>query len=350
MVEDTINNENKMMVEKGLNTDSLKNGGEGKSIDVWNDRYANGKSTVAKLDRKGDPIDYTSHPFLYKNAVNGWFEKDEWYVTSIAEEFFQPARKKVCSIGAGLGITERYLVKEGYIEHLTIYETSKSAIEQIAKLIKEDGIEEKVTLVNSDILKEDIPSDYYDAIVVFAAIHHFFEIEKMFILMNRILKRDGVLFFDEYVGPDHGLYDDRVYKYMDEINKCLASEYRRDELRNDTVRDSVPRATLEWMMEMDPSEGVHASQILPLTYKYFDVVKRLDYGGTISRPFWVGILNNFDFDNYKDQTVANLICYIEKLLIREGLIPHYHSIVVASKRRVPKHVHNKSRINYVDWK
>ena len=47
------------------------------------------------------------------------------------------------------------------------------------------------------------------------------------------------------------------------------------------------------MLQHDPSEGVHASQILPLTYQYFDVIDRRDYGGSIMRPFFTGILAEF---------------------------------------------------------
>ena len=169
--------------------------------------------------------------------------------------------------------------------------------------------------------------------------------------MNRILKKDGILFYDEYVGPDHHIYDDIVFKYMDEVNQCLDEKYRLDELRNSEVRQCVPKASLEWMLNMDPSEGVHASDILPLTYKYFDVIKRFDYGGTMMRPFWVGILNNFDFTDSKDQSVARLICYIEQLLIKEGCIPHYHTRVVARKRVIPRlFIRKKKRINYSDWR
>ena len=131
------------------------------SVDIWNDRYKNGDTTVAKINRGEDPVDYTSHPFLFEHAVKNWFKNDEWNVNSIGEEFFKPVRKEVCAIGSGLGINERQMVRQGYIEHLTVYETSISAINELQKLLIEDGIQTKVSLVNADILEESIPDNVH---------------------------------------------------------------------------------------------------------------------------------------------------------------------------------------------
>lgn len=159
----------------------------------------------------------------------------------------------------------------------------------------------------------------YDAIFITAAIHHFFEIEEMFQLMHEALKPDGLLVYNEYIGPDHHLYEPEVMEIMDNINGCLDERYRYDCLR-ENIREEVPRVTLEWMMNTNPSEGVHSSMILPLTYKYFNVEFRGDYGGTIVRPFFSAILNNFDFEDYRDQTIARLIIYMEEILLNKGIL------------------------------
>jgi hypothetical protein len=103
---------------------------------------------------------------------------------------------------------------------------------------------------------------------------------------------------------------------------------------------------------MDPSEGVHSSLILPLTYQYFDVVHRIDYGGTVMRPFFVGILPNFDFGDVKDQTIASLIVKMEELLVRHGVLPSYHTKIVGRKLKTPRakfSQEDNARINYSDW-
>jgi hypothetical protein len=106
------------------------------------------------------------------------------------------------------------------------------------------------------------------------------------------------------------------------------------------------------MLQHDPSEGVHSSRILPLTYQWFDLVHRADYGGTIMRPFFTGILPNFNWDDPKDQTVARLVILTEQLLTERGIIPHYNTSVVARRRDVPGPpltAEEAARINYTGW-
>jgi hypothetical protein len=140
---------------------------------------------------------------------------------------------------------------------------------------------------------------------------------------------------------------------MNEINDCLAARYRVDIVANEgRVRDVVPETSLPFMMQHDPSEGVHASRILPLTYQYFDVIQRQDYGGAIMRPFFTGILRNFDWEDPKDQTVARLVILFEQMLTRSSVIPSYHSMVLARRRSVvapPMTATVAARITYADW-
>lgn len=70
------------------------------------------------------------------------------------------------------------------------------------------------------------------------------------------------------------------------------------------------------------------------------------------RPFFVGILPNFDFNDPKDQTVVKLIILIEQLLTRYSIIPHYHTMVVGRKREKPlERIPDSTadRINFSNW-
>jgi hypothetical protein len=79
------------------------------------------------------------------------------------------------------------------------------------------------------------------------------------------------------------------------------------------------------MLEMDESEGVHSSQILPLTYKYFDVIHRVDYGGTLLRPFFVGILNNFDYTDGTHQSI------LKSIALMRNLVAVWQSMLITQK-------------------
>jgi ubiquinone/menaquinone biosynthesis C-methylase UbiE len=322
-------------------------------IGVWDRRYEGGEHVGSKPVIEGDPIDYTQHKFLYQRAIampqTG--EPDGYNLDRVGRMFLTPPPARMLSIGAGMAFVEEHLVRNDFAQHILAYEMSSSAVEKATARFAEAGLSERITMRAADVLHEDLPDAGFDAVFVQAAIHHFDRIEDMFALMHRVLRPGGLLVYDEYIGPDHHLYHEEVMAIMNEIDACLAPQYRWDVLAKHT-REGVPKPSLEWMLQHDPSEGVHASRILPLTYEWFDVIDRRDYGGTIMRPFFTGILPNFDFTDPKDQTVARLVVLIEQLLTRHGVIPHYHTSIVGRRldqKRSPLTSQQTTRIAFDGW-
>ncbi len=320
---------------------------------IWDERYEKGEHVGSQAVIEGDPIDFTQHKFLYQHAIAKPLtgSLDGWSVDSIARQFFAPPPAQVLAIGSGMAFLEEYLVAQDYAQHVTAYEMSRTAIEGARARVADKEYAARLDLRCGDVLTENLPTAGYDAVFVQAAIHHFDKIEDMYALMHRVLKPGGLLWFDEYIGPDHHIYEPEVLAIMDEVNDCLAPQYRWDVLAKHT-RSMVPRPSLEFMMGHDPSEGVHASRILPLTYQWFDLIHRQDYGGAIMRPFFTGILPNFDWSDPRDQTVARLIILIEQMLTRQGVLPNYHTAVVGRRREQPLPPltgEEERRINYADW-
>ena len=255
------------------------------------------------------------------------------------------------AIGSGMAFIEEQLLEKGYAEHITSYEMSSSAVEAARLRVAGKEYADRLDIRSADILQEKLEDASFDAVFVQAAIHHFFDIEEMYQLIHRVLKPGGLLWFDEYIGPDHHMYDQHVMDLMNEMNDCLAPNYRWDHLANHE-RVQIPKPSLEFMMQHDPSEGVHASRIMPLTYQYFEPIYRQDYGGAVMRPFFSGILPNFDWTDPKDQTVARLIILTEQILTRQGVIPSYHTAVVGRRRETPLAPLTQAeaeRITYADW-
>lgn len=321
---------------------------------TWDQRYSTGGTAVTEVGNVGDPIDYTSHPFLWRESIARRLtgSPDGNPTLEFAQRHFSPPKKKMLAIGSGLASVEEWYVKCGFVEHCTAFESSHVAVEKARERIAEAGLSDRLEMRCGDVLEAGIPDASYDVVLVQAAIHHFFKIEEMFQLMHRVLKPGGLLVYDEYVGPDHLLFDNNTLDLMDEIDRCLGPRFRHS-VQTNSVREGVSRPTLQNMLDMDPSEGVHASDILPLTYQYYDVVDRADYGGTLMRPFFTGILGNFDFNDQRDQAIGRLIIHVEDLLLRYGIIPHAHSRVAATRRDTPRQPlteDEKARIGYSDWK
>ena len=313
----------------------------------------------------GDPIDYTQHAFLYAHSIAkpltgridaGPVAGADGFVShgvldSIAARHFDPPPARLLSLGAGLCFAEEYLVSRGHVGHVTAYEPSAAAVARARARLSTRPYAARIDVRQGDVLDDAWPDGHFDAVFVLAAIHHFERIDDMFALMHRLLTPGGLLWYDEYVGPDLHQYPPDAMALMDAINECLAPQYRRDHASG-TVRDALPRPSRAWMLQHDASEGVHASRILPLTYQWFDVLDRRDYGGAILRPFFSGILPNFDWDDPKDRTVARLIILLEQMLTRHGVLPTYHTALVARRREAPRPpltAKEAHRIAYAGW-
>lgn len=334
---------------KGDGDDMTESG----ATEIWDSRYAAESTAVARTDSAGDAVDYMTHPFLWRQAVarrlTGSTDGDP--SLDFCLKHLQPPAQKMLAIGSGLATLEQWVVECGFAEHCIAYEASQSAVDKASQRIREAGLEGRLEMRCGDVRESGIPDGTFDLVMVQAAIHHFFEIEDMFALMHRVLKPGGILMFDEYIGPDHLQFSDADLAIMDEIFACLDERYRVDN-RTGQPRDGILKPTLQQMLDMDPSEGVHATRILPLTYRYFEVVDRRDYGGTILRPFFSGILQNFNFDDPRDQTIGRMIVLLEDVLLREGRIGHAHTRLVARRRDVPLpplEGADAERINYADW-
>lgn len=320
---------------------------------IWDKRYEGDEHVGTQRVVEGDPVDYTQHKFLYERAVaipqTG--SKDGYNLDRVGREFLTPPPARMLALGSGMAWNEEHIVRNNYAGHVVAYEMSAQACERATARFAEAGLSDRIEMRAADVLGDNLPDASFDAVFVAAAIHHFDRIEEMFQLMHRVLKPGGLLVYDEYVGPDYHMYHKQVMDIIDEIDACLAPGYRHDHLV-DRMRYCVPAPSLEWMLQHDPSEGVHASRILPLTYQYFDVIDRADYGGTMVRPFFTGILRNFDWNDPKDQTVASLIVLMERMLTRYSVVPHYQTAIVARRRpepRAPLTAAEEARIAYTDW-
>ncbi|MDB9411855.1 hypothetical protein [Microcystis aeruginosa] len=152
--------------------------------------------------------------------------------------------------------------------------------------------------------------------IVFASMsaHHFSELEHIYSQVRTALKPNGFFVLNEYVGPTQFQWTDEQLVLINDLLKILPNKYREYIFLPGQIKQSVFKLTIDEMNSIDPSEAIRSAEVLPLLDNYFNIVERIDYGGTILHQLMQDIVGNFALDKEQDIALLNLICYLEETL------------------------------------
>ena len=130
-----------------------------------------------------------------------------------------------------------------------------------------------------------------------------------------LVKKDGYLVVDEYVGPNQFQWTNTQKKYANEALEQISSKYRK---RIDgSIKKNVDHIGTLMMKLNDPSEAIESEDIDPVLMKY-NVIKRVRLGGTLTHLVLQDIAHNFNCSESR-KYLMNLINF-ERNLIQSNAI------------------------------
>jgi SAM-dependent methyltransferase len=150
------------------------------------------------------------------------------------------------------------------------------------------------------------------------AMHHVANLEGCIQQIQKTLKKDGLFYLDEYVGPSRDDWTDKHLERANTVFQALPKNIRR------TRQVPFP------IEEADPSEAVRSGEIVPLVESGFEVLEKRDYGGnllSVIHPLvrWE-TMDEETHRKYLDHIIAE-----EKRLLAAGA-PSYYTLIVARNR------------------
>ena len=102
----------------------------------------------------------------------------------------------------------------------------------------------------------ELEENRYALIVISMALHHFERLGHVFLQMNRALRPDGILIFNEFVGPTRFQWTAEQLHAINELRKTLPESFRRTisgELAGDV--------SLDTLHDFDESDPLHVALI-----------------------------------------------------------------------------------------
>jgi ubiquinone/menaquinone biosynthesis C-methylase UbiE len=265
-------------------------------------------------------------------AISGPKSRGNWFLDIVSELGIRSDGDWL-SLGCGRGDQEIYCIEQGLCSRLDAFDLSAEAIAIAHNKAEQKGLS-GLHFDACDFTMRELPGDGYDVIIMSMSLHHVAEINKFLPRINRTLKSGGWLLVNEYVGPSQFQFTDTQMQIVREILALLPNRLRYDYVHNE-VKRSYKRQPRSFWFRVDPSEAICSDQIEATLRRYFRVVVQRNYGGTLLNPLLEHIVGNFDSESESDTTILYLLAYLERCLIREGVLQNDFAVFAAQKKRVP---------------
>ena len=276
--------------------------------------------------------------------------------------------ERALSLACGHGHVERLLAARGVFVECLGLDLAPRAIEEARRLAAEGGHGNLGYRV-ADLNRLHLDPDSFDLVLAVGALHHMSDLDRVVEEVFRALKPGGLLVANEYVGPDFWQVTPRQYELINAAIHLIPAELRERREENYWPAWLWPLSKLEprlsrmrvnlmaplrglrrllgrrpafgrlydpppaWYWKLrDPSEGVHASQILSSVRRRFEEVDVRPYNGSIlyfalDQVFY----QRYNESNLRHRRILELLLGIEREMTALGEVPSLAALIVARK-------------------
>jgi SAM-dependent methyltransferase len=260
------------------------------------------------------------HPTISGNPDENWLI---W----VKRQFFPEPVDLALTLGCGDGAVERHGLLLGIARAFEAVDASAGAVELAERLARESHVDNRVRYVVADLNRHVFPSRTYDAAFAPMSAHHIADLEHLFAQVRQGLRPGSLFILNEYVGPDQFQWTGRQMALADELLLRLPERYRRSVLSGG-IKGRVNRQTRAQMNAVDPTEAIRSSEIVPVLHRYFDVIQRIDYGGTLLNLVLEELTGNFK-DEPEDVALLEMLFDAERAALARGDIQSDFTVLVA---------------------
>jgi len=271
------------------------------------------------------PNYWTSHPILnaYVNLkIAGGFNRST--LTWLKEDIFNDLAPlpDIASIACGSGAAERQALAVDLADNVTGYDFSEASLVFARKKAAEDGWLNRFKYVKYDFNSQHMPNNgkLYPLILIFGGLHHAENLDFFINDLKRVLARNGIIFFNEYIGPNRFQYHSEHCKILNQVIASIPKSLR-------VVDEYLPEDP-QLLAKNDPSEAVHSEDIMFKIKENFFILDQCDYGGSLLFPLWSSVLVREEFMNLRQKLNLQLlknVMFLEEILTNSGVLPSLFS-------------------------
>lgn len=229
---------------------------------------------------------------------------------------------EMASIGSGNGILEKHVCHLKMPSDTIVgYDISPASLETArASCIDFQNCFFEV----ADLNIFEWPKSRFDVVFAHGALHHIKNLDWCIGQINSSLKADGLLYVNDYVGPDRFQWTELQMIHANALLHDVPDKWK--------LRSQVQRCDEEKLSQDDPSEAVCSSHIESTVAHYFSIVERKPRGGTLLAPiFGSGCIDKSILNSKEGLACLQKLAEKEGSIIDRGIVPSDHVVVVAKK-------------------
>ncbi len=289
------------------------------------------------------PIEWLSHPVVehYRRQMMGASSESDW----LRARWLGGRRiQRALGIGAGCGSFELTLLKATAIETFDLYDVSAVSLARARRVAQKSGISDRMETHVADVNGMEFGKESCDLVTFYSSLHHVTDMDTVVAKVARSLRKDGLLFASEYVGPNRFQWGEtemnivgRLYTSLDQRLRFnwppspapLRRRLRR--LPTPPVISPIPFPDANEIARADPTEAAHSAEIVATLKRHFQNVEVTALGGALALPLWGALNHDWLFDQKNGVRFVESLVELDRALTESGRLPTYFALIVASE-------------------
>jgi SAM-dependent methyltransferase len=291
--------------------------------------------------------EWMAHPVVqrYRQRMSGAHDEADWLVSG----FFQGTPiDRAIGIGAGHSTFELGLLTSGAVKFFDLYDLSPKALDLAQESATKLGVSDRIATHVADINSVELDPGGYGLATFFSSLHHVVDLEGVVPRVARSLRRDGILFACEYVGPNRFAFGEPERELAKSFFTALDPRLRytwppkpmswRQRLSGRQVVPGIPPLPIPDPSSIaadDPTEAVHSAEIVETLGRSFGSVHVTPMGGALAFPVWAGLNHDYVFETRHGVRFVETLLEVDQALTESGRLPTYFALIAALNPSAP---------------
>jgi ubiquinone/menaquinone biosynthesis C-methylase UbiE len=287
------------------------------------------KASWAIVERPGNWWDIPAVQARWNKMMTG--DESKTHYEYISEKHLSgKSGLQALSLGCGTGAKEIRWAKTGKFARIDAYDLATEAIKEAQESIRGTEYANIVRFGVGNAQEIGFSKGEYDLVIFDHSLHHFSPLESLLVRLRDVLKPQGLLIANEFIGPTRFQWTDRQLEIVNGLLSLFPPQYMS--LWNSPLSRLPARRPSKLSMWLsDPSESIESSNIAPLLHKHFTVLEQNGYGGAILHLLFTGIAHHFYSPDDNGKRLLRLCFDAEDFFLDNGEVEHDFALLICRK-------------------